>query len=73
MLRELIIGNGEKVPKGWMTTKQWAKQETGDENKIGMMSKYLKIGVERGLIEMKHFTIKTGSRVLPVPHYRLKV
>lgn len=72
MLKELCSTKPDIVPKGWMTTKQWAKQETGDENKVGMTGLYLRKGVMQGVIEMKYFTIKSGTRILPVPHYRIK-
>lgn len=72
MLKELCSTKPSQVPKGWKTTKQWAKQETGDENKIGMIGVYLRKGVMQGVIEMKYFTIKCGSRVMPVPHYKIK-
>lgn len=72
MLKELCGMKSQKIPQGWMTTKQWAKKETGDENKVGMTGVYLRKGVLQGLIEMKYFTVKCGSRVMPVPHYKIK-
>ena len=72
MLRELFGIKPEKVPHGWMTTRQWAKKETGDENNIRMVGLYLRRGISQGLIETKYFTVKCGSRILPVPHYRIK-
>lgn len=72
MLKELLSAKPESVPKGWLTTRQWAKKETGDENKVSTIAKYLQKGVALGIIEVKNFTVKCGSRVMPAPHYRIK-
>lgn len=72
MLKELCAKKPQLVPKGWLTTKQWAKKETGDENNISTISKYLQKGVSLGIIEVKNFTVKCGNRVMSSPHYRIK-
>lgn len=69
MLRELVAEAADKIPDGWKTCAEWAKEEGLQR---WMAGRYLGVGVEKGLIEMKMFRIKTGQYVRPVPHYRLK-
>lgn len=70
MLKELVMKSSvEKVPKGWMTTVEWAKQEGLGEGSVGL---YLRKGVAMGVIEKRSFMVDRSGVVRPVPHYRLK-
>ena len=59
----------EAVPKGWLTSKQWAAEERRAESTI---RKQLRVLTDAGKIELKFFKVRTGQLIRPVPHYRLK-
>jgi hypothetical protein len=58
----------ENVPPGWMTTVQWAAEEG---KSIPRTSAIIRELVRAGHVESRNFVVQAGSRVLPVPHYRL--
>ena len=58
----------DKVPDGWMTTVQWAAEEG---KSIPRTSAIIRELVRAGHVESRNFVVQAGSRVLPVPHYRL--
>lgn len=58
----------EKIPPGWLTAKQIAK-ETG-KTRSGV-AKYLPKGVRAGNVECRKFIVKVGNRIMSAPHYRI--
>ena len=68
MLKELVQ-KADKIPKGWKTTTEWAKEEKLSEP---MVRKYLRLGVQSGIIEKQSFRILSYGMIKPVPHYRIK-
>lgn len=70
MLKDIVMKSlVQKVPKGWMTTIEWAKQEGLGEGSVGL---YLRKGVAMGVIEKKFFMVNRSGVIRPVPHYRVK-
>lgn len=67
LVRALEDGGIEPVPAGWQTAREIA-EESGKS--IARVSEVLRDAVERGLVEVKAFRIRTGGKVYPVPHYR---
>lgn len=68
-LAEAIANGGiEKPPKGFLTVVQHA--ETSGMSRVHA-SYVLRRAVAAGKAEVQSFRIRTGSRVLPVPHYRI--
>ncbi len=71
LLAALMESNGskpEKVEPGFMTVCDWAAKINKSESHTCLL---LKKSVKAGRVEIKTFRILTGSRVYPVPHYRL--
>lgn len=69
-LAEALASNGiEPVPDGWQTCKQIAVEEG---RSLARTNEILRRGVDAGLVEVRTFRIKAGSKVYPVPHYRRK-
>jgi len=69
LVRALEDGGIEEVPAGWRTARDIA-EESGKS--LARASEILRDAVERGLVEVKVFRIRTGGKVYPVPHYRRK-
>lgn len=57
------------VPPGWLTVKQLAAKLGRAETTVGRM---LRDRVAAGDVEAKSFSVLTGQKRYPVPHYRLK-
>jgi hypothetical protein len=57
------------VPPGWKTVKQLAAQLGRAETSVARM---LRTSAEQGLVEVQSFSVVTGQRRYPTPHYRLK-
>tara|TARA_B100001123_G_C15083587_1_gene936714 strand:+ start:459 stop:644 length:186 start_codon:yes stop_codon:yes gene_type:complete len=53
----------------WKTTTQIA-DEMGTS--VSHASNKIRIAVRAGGVEMRKFLIDTGSKIYPVPHYRMK-
>ena len=69
-LEELRSGNGDEIPSGWLTTRQWADEWGLSESRTGVI---IRDGVRSGKIQKKLFRINVGERLLPVPHYAVRV
>lgn len=54
----------EKVPTGWKTAEEWAKEEG-----LSRQQAYHLLRVANA--EMRRFRIKTNRGLYPVPHYKL--
>lgn len=69
-LTEIKLANEptDAVPDGWLTTAEWAEEEG---KSIPQTNKLIRELMRGGHMETRTFTIRTGSRVMPVPHYRL--
>jgi hypothetical protein len=65
----LNTGHVDTVPDGWMTTEQWAAAWGLSRPHAGSL---LKQGTAAGTVELRRFRIETGSKVYPVPHYRVR-
>lgn len=68
-LSEVIGETADKVPKVWVTTKEFSeiiKLSPAQANKN------MRLLISKGKAETKKFNIKCGTTVRPVPHYRLK-
>lgn len=68
-LSDAVSETAEKVPKGWITTREFAsivKLSPPQANK------QMRLLLDKGKAESKKFSIKIGSAVRPIPHYRLK-
>lgn len=61
------LQKAQKVPKGWKTSIQIAKECGKSDSYIRRQIAKL---LRQGHIEMKPFMIKSGMRIYPVPHYR---
>lgn len=65
-----ISAKPEVPEEGFLTVQEWmAESGLGREH----TTKSLKRGVETGVVEVKHFRILSGQRVMKVPHYRVKI
>ena len=63
----LANGGVEQVPVGWQTAQQLA-DDSGKS--LPRTSEILRAGVRAGMVEVRTFRIRSGSKVYPVPHYR---
>ena len=68
-LRDYPITDPDPVPAGWLTAAQHA---VASDLSSPQARARLKILVDRGDAEMRKFKIRSGQRVYPVPHYKLK-
>lgn len=68
MLKELLAIE-DTVPKGWKTAIEWAKLENLSHPSV---LRYLRAGVEKGILEKKKFKVIRSGVVIPVPFYKLK-
>lgn len=59
----------DKVPKDFLTTEQWAANCGKSRPQTGL---YIRRLIAVNKVEVRQFRIRTGQRVCPVPHYRLK-
>jgi hypothetical protein len=69
-LKAAICCQAERVPEGWKTMAQWAKEwGTSISHTIRLVRK----GIDLGTIEQKKFRVPNGRRgVYPTWHYRWK-
>lgn len=67
LVRALADGGIEPVPDGWHTMAELAR-EAGKS--IPRASEVIRRGIAAGLVEVRTFRIRSGSKVYPVPHYR---
>lgn len=67
LLSQALQGAPDKVPAGWKTSAQLAK-----ESGLGICrtQRALKKLVKQGQVEIKLFRVKVTAKTLPVPHYR---
>ena len=67
LIEALAAGGIDTVPDGWQTMAQLA----ADAGKsIPRTSEIVRRAVSAGLVEVRTFRIRSGSKVYPVPHYR---
>ena len=59
---------GEKKEPGFFTTKEWMKKihRSGSQT-----VKLLRDAVDAGAMEVRNYSVQTGTTKRPVPHYRL--
>lgn len=70
LLQKAVEKSLDTVPEGWKTTeelsKEWGRAPSTVRPRIGPM-------VKAGLLEgPRMFRVMAGTRVLPVPHYKVK-
>jgi predicted RNA-binding Zn ribbon-like protein len=56
----------DKIPAGWKTAAQWAKQWKLQERQT---SHILRAALESGQVRRKLFRTRSGVSLRPVPHY----
>lgn len=69
---KLLTAGGAKpdeVPKGWHTAAEIATQIGRSQPHT---SKLLRTGVADGSVERRDYRIRTGNRLYPVGHYKLR-
>jgi predicted transcriptional regulator len=66
-LADAFSAQVDEVPEGWRTADQIAA-EAGKSTPTAC--RYLKQAIAAGLVEMRPYRIRSGTRVYPVPHYR---
>lgn len=66
-LMSVTRGDPDKVPEGWKTTTQWAK-EFGLSNSA--TKTYLLAGIRAGIVERKKFRAGGKSGTVLTPYYR---
>lgn len=57
----------DEVPDGWLNARQIGKKINRSRQTAARLAR---LGVEAGRLTMKKFRIKSGQRVLPIPHYK---
>lgn len=58
---------GDEVPEGWLNARQiGAKINRSRET----AARHARLGVDAGRLKMRKFRIKSGDRILPIPHYK---
>jgi hypothetical protein len=67
LARALDDSGIEPVPHGWHTIAELAR-EAGKS--IPRTSEVIRRAIAAGLVEVRTFRIRSGSKVYPVPHYR---
>jgi Fic family protein len=69
-LEDAFLNKGiEKPSKGFFTRADLAKAWQISEQQA---NRKLKKYVDSGLIEVKHFKVRSGMVTRPIPHYRIK-
>jgi hypothetical protein len=57
----------EPVPAGWLTVRQWARKwDLSPAHTNALLGN----GVRAKKVRRRSFRVVSGSRLLPVPHYR---
>jgi hypothetical protein len=64
----LSEGDIETPPDGWYTARDMAKSANKG---LTWAQKLIQRGVAEGLVEQKSFRIRSGGRVVQVPHYKV--
>lgn len=68
-LIEATMRAPDVVPKGWLTAGEVSKKiGRGKASTHGIITEAIRLGI----IETKTWTLKTGGRLMPIPHYRIK-
>lgn len=68
-LSDAVNETADKVPKGWITTKEFAQIVKLSDQQA---SRQMRLLIEKGKAETRRFNIKRGGSVRPIPHYKLK-
>lgn len=69
-LEDIFLNKGvEKPPKEFFTRADFAKSWKISEQQA---NRKLKKYVASGLIEVKHFKVRSGMVTRPIPHYKIK-
>jgi hypothetical protein len=68
-LSDAMTGRVDPVSKEWVTKSDFAKRQGLSHSQGGKQIELLMVA---GKVEAKKFRIATGSRIVPVLHYRLK-
>lgn len=68
-LESVLCESADKVPKGWVTTKEFSEII---KLSAAQANRNMRLLISKGKAETKKFNIKCGTTVRPVPHYRLK-
>jgi len=69
VLAQASKGVADDVPAGFKTLAEIAK-ETGKSD--SQTRKYIREAVKMGLVEESKFRVRTGNKIYPTPHYRIK-
>ncbi len=64
----LESGGIDIPPDGFLTTEQHAAAAGLSVSQAG---KVIRAGVIAGKVERRNFRVRNGSRVVPIPHYRV--
>jgi hypothetical protein len=67
LVKAVREGNVETVPPGWKTAKEISKEA---KKSLGQVTKILQEAIVQKRVEVKKFTIKSGLRTMPIPHYK---
>ena len=70
LLSTALANEPDKVPKGWETSQQIASRPKWPWS-LSRTRALLAQLVKSGEVEAHNYRIRTGQRILPVPHYRI--
>ena len=66
-LTQRLSLEADEVPDGWLNARQIGEKINRSRQTAARLAR---LGVEAGRLTMKKFRIRSGQRVLPIPHYR---
>lgn len=69
LIQDHILAKPDKVPKGWKTVAQIAKETGKGEDRARKIVCNLR---KQGLVEVRKFTVLHETGTFRIPHYRIK-
>lgn len=69
-MQEYILEPSEKIPKGYTTAYEIAKQLQRDVSTAHRLIRQLK---GKNLVDTQVFKVRVGGRIQCIPHYKLKI